>query len=674
VQRARPEARGGHLVLLENALQATFAHSEGLAREATCIAITAEAADAYERLTGATCICVKDFVVGPGLSAYGRQLALRTAALIDNIEAHIVGCYAPAKLQGPGILSGQKYWLQYAVCAVASRVLLVKQLVDKLEPARLSVLSAPVDHWFRNDGYSENPWNAVIADACVAINCEFDRIQVPVLSARTSSPWQVAGQFLDRARRRVNRGFGEGAYATHEWPANLSREAKSLRLLFPISLPPNRLGHFLAATPGFDWAPVCRALSDLGNGELFAAEQEFAVPGASWARSFSNRIRRIYGWRSFSEFDLPSAVPTDEERVIIGASFDAWTEGWTAPQREPLLPFLGMDLFPGIAMHLRHVATGSLSIARRADVYAQIAFDLLRPHAVCSFALAGLADERLAFHAQQRGIPVFCYQHNFGYGVQDIPIVEYIDSSVADYFLSYGEGSQPWVQPAVPQRAQYLAVGSTRAEIALAKAKVFGSNIGRDSPVRNVLWVAEYTSKNTIGSQQLEDTRRYAIEKRCLGQLAENRGLSITYRPYLGLTDIDGISAWLGRNRFANIVSDVTSTFEGLLLAADIVILFTSSPTTWAEALATGKRMIVFCEPDRQRFSQQFLDDLGKVSLLCLSEDALIRAVSDLRNGITGHSNAVGCADDVSAFMRRYIIADGDCISKTVRCLIDRCT
>src|SRR5207302_6122591 len=209
----------------------------------------------------------------------------------------------------------------------------------------------------------------------------------------------------------------------------------------------------------------------------------------------------------------------------ISDLFDVWLRQRPAV---PRLTALGFNLLPAIVPHLKAMATLGPALTRHSDMVAQRALDAIKPHAVCFFSIPWLATKRLAFQCRLRGIPTVCYQHGGVYGTQISPKNEQIEPAHADYFLVYGRGIQPRPMPAFSARAQYVPVGSARM------AAITGKSQARSRPkVIRALWIAEFSSRNTIGGPfQVEDTERYLIQKECLQLLGRADRLRVTYRPY----------------------------------------------------------------------------------------------------------------------------------------------
>src|SRR5439155_1165011 len=248
-------------------------------------------------------------------------------------------------------------------------------------------------------------------------------------------------------------------------------------------------GLLMVDTHSYDWAPVLNVLRTVKGVDVFRVHRCF-LDARMWTFHFDSSLERLEG-RGRAELGVQFSSTEEDEVREISDHFDAWLRQRPAP---PQLIALGMDLFPALLPHLQAMATLGPALTRHSDMVAQRALDAIKPHAVCFFSIPWLATKRLAFQCRLRGIPTVCYQHGGVYGTQVSPKNEQIEPAHADYFLVYGRGIQPRPTPAFPARARYVPIGSARI------AAITGRPEAQSQPnVIRVLWIAEFSSRNTIG-------------------------------------------------------------------------------------------------------------------------------------------------------------------------------
>jgi hypothetical protein len=643
------------VVLLENRLDVAWARRQGEPSGATrLVALTAEAVEALEA-AGVAHDPVSEFANLHGLAAADEGINVRSLALATEIEEFIAAQDGSLRIDGPGFVSGQAYYLQYSVSAIARRALLVRDVIRALRPATVVAVDHAIDPWFAGDGYAQNPWLAVIGDICREAGSRLEVIPRRALSGlRSLIAFRLARgrDELARVRRRGRR------FLRRRWrnvvaassPLATTVESGELRLL-------------MVEARGFDWAPVLEALRPRPEVACFHLTSGY-LDGRVWTECYGSVVKRDGGPEialGVGPVESSSAVEDHLSRL-----FDRWLE-----ERDRRLSFevAGIDIGPGLIPHLRALVRLSPALARHADAVATRALDVTRPHAVAFTAVPTLAAKRLVHHSQARGIPVVCYQHGFGYGVQLQPKDDQTEPMFADYFLTYGPGIRPPSEPLFPLRAAYVPVGSSRIERMLA------ADAAPRSPSRlRVLWLAESSNRNTHVASLTEDTRRHLLQQRCLGILAGHARLEVIYRPYEYCIDVEGTAPWLRRVRPRGIRIDVIRPLDEILRESDLVIVTTSSPTTWAEVIALKRPLILFCDPKQTFVTDEFAADLARICRWCRTPEELVAAVVRLAaepDAVIKELHGV----DRDTFIEHYVLgAHGTrCVDRTISFLANVC-
>lgn len=616
-----------HLVFLDDRAQARWAHEHlALDAQTRLVGVTAEALQALEDEDlphDAVSALADTRQLGPASIDFNRD----SFALAIEIETYLAQRHPAVRFDGPGFLSGQGYHLQHAVASIATRALLMRDSIRACSPTEVTVLTTEIDPWFAGEGYVRDPWLEVVED--LAREREI-RLQVvvcpPEAPGRPPGRWSaVPGRAL-RYMRRV-------AVSRARLTRQQVRDLAGMRLL-------------MADHVGNDWEPVLGALWPGREVDCFRITGRF-VDGRAWTYYYEASLAHL--WRPKTQA-LAGAMPQadDAEARTLVDLFEAWVR-----QRAPKLEVLNMQLFPALAPLLRAMAAGSPALARHADAIARQALDLARPQVVCFVGMASLAAKRLAYQCRQRAIPVVCYQHGGVYGTHRSPGVEQIGTPDADYFLTYGTGIRPGVQPTFPIRAKFIPVGSARVEMMRARRAPAAPRSGQ--PIQ-VLWVSEASTHNTVGGPyQVEDTERYLRQKLCLEQLSQAEGLRVTFRPFVVHLPWQGTPRWLERQHLPRVRMDAASPLEALVRAHDVVCIDTHSNTTWNEVLAARKPLILYCDPRQSLLRPHFMADLEKACCWCQSAEALLAAVRRLA-GDGPAFLAELLQIDSTPFVRNYVL------------------
>jgi hypothetical protein len=605
-----------------------------------CVALTAEAAQAFEEL-GHACDAVCKFTDTYALADIDEQLTIDVAAAMRDLELFVGERVPSVRFEGPGIFYGQAYSVQYSVGALLKRLYLMRAAIDALKPPAVLAYTQPIDPWFAADGYRENPWTGPLRALAASRGIELELQPGPPI--RDARPTLRRGNWLGRLMGRIR--------------AELQR-------LIPKEVPPmagrlDGLRILMVDLVAFDWVQTVKVLTSASNVDCYVVESSLDRVSNSRS-SFTGALRRIGGAREAIDLPAPFSPPDEDARLV--EAIDAWCAA--QPTR---LSFMGFEMLEAIRPHLHALAKYAPALIRRTDALAERLLDITRPHALCFFSIGNLADLRLAQAARKRGIPNVTYQHGFAYGVQIMAKDEFTDPMNADYFLVYGRGIRPRDNPAFQVRAKYVPVGSARIE-----EMVRSMRRSRMRGDLRVLWIAETSTRNTLTPSLTEDTRRYFAQQRCFETLAGASGVRLTYRPYRHSYDYEGTQRWLNSRRLPNVRTDIGSRLEYLIAASDVVICEASSPTTWIEVLALGVPMILLCDPRQTLLVPDFERDLTTACLWCRSHDELLSTVARLRDDrdrLLAELRAI----DATRFVRDYAIDRGDCAAHAAAFLSQVC-
>ena len=634
----------GQLVILENRAQVRWAGQMLPAGAGTrLVALTAEALQAleeYELPHDAICT----YADTRRLASVDEQINIDSFVLAQEIETYVAHRYEGARFDGPSFLSSQGYSIQYSASAILTRAFLMREAIRACSPRLVTMFSGEVDPWFSGDGYADNPWLCVIEAfaADQGISREIVSRVVPSPPQR-SAPDPV--RFLGRAYRYANRKVHECASALSRNPLALAHR-EGLRLL-------------MADSTGYDWAPVLERLRSLRSAECFSIQGK-SLDTRFWTYYYDSSVSRLWERRARRALDVAPLRFDEAETELLSGLFDEWMRERPEP---PRLEVLGMDLFPALAPHLRAMTLLGPGLAHHADAVACEVLKATEPDVVCFFAIPRLSSKRLAFQCRRRGIPVVCYQHGGAYGTQPLLKNEQIETAHADYFLTYGEGVKPLGHSIFRSRAQCVPVGSSR--VAAMAPKGPGRPMRTGHRVR-VLWIGEISTRNVIGGTfQVEDTRRYLLQRQCLQTLSNSNNLRVTYRPYPHQIGWDGTSRWLTHVN-SRLRLDEWRPLGELLAASDVVITDSSSSTVWNEVLALKRPLILYCAPDQTPLLPRFVAELEQACYWCKSQEAMVRAIARLACEGRAFVAELGQID-ATAFIRTYVLHREDGL-----CCVDR--
>lgn len=576
------------------------------------IAITAEALQALEEYD-LPHEAISVYADARQLANTEEQFTIDCYSLAQEIESFIASQTAAFRFEGPGFLSGQGYHIQYAISAIVTRAFLMREAIRMCVPKIVTVFDDGVEPWFRGSDYERSPWLDVIENMAAMYGFQLEVLSRPIFQSVSQSilapRLHDVFYFLRRSYGFARRQIYKAQFVTPQ--LTLSGLA-GLRLLM--------------ADLAYDWVPIQKTLSFIPDTNCFTINS-VSINDQYWASYYTPSIRNL---SNNVTYKLNSDLPKVDESEIqqLKNLFDEWARRRYTP---PLINVLGMNLFPALFNYLRTLTSIGPTIVRHTNCFADEAFAVANPQAVCFFAMPWLANKRLAFHCRQRQIPVVCFQHGGVYGTHISAKSEMIELAHADYFFTHGDGIQPREKPAFPPLAKYISIGSVRLAM-LPKDNESSSYLSLgDLRLIKVLWIAEYSTRNTLGSTfQVEDTERYLSEKVCLELLNSAHALSLTYRPYMGSEKRDGTTRWISRKGLRRIKVDAFTPIDELIRRSDVVITNTSSNTVWNEVLVRRKPLILYCDPAQTLLRPRFSADIEQAVFWCKTYQELITALRQL--------------------------------------------
>jgi hypothetical protein len=603
---------------------------------AEVVAVTAAAADCLEA-QGVRHRLLCELADGRDLAGIEPQLCRLAVELASEVEAYVGAHHAGASFEGPGFLTGQSYYLQYAIGSVAVRTLLARRAIDALDPRQLVTVDAPggTDQ-FLLDGYAEAPWTIPLRELAAGRGIEFESITAsPAVDGHASSQRTA---FLVGAARRA---------------ASKLRSRTPKRERRTRTTPSQGLTGICALVidSPYDWSGVLDALRFAPGTRRFDLA-EVQVDVRDWMRAYDPLLREP--WTRTAAL-LPGVPPPVDipERETLRRLFDRWLA-----ERDvvPRLDVDGIDLWPALARHVRSLTAASPAIARHADAVVEAAVDRTEPDVVCTFAMSSLIAARLSHHCRTRGVPVVCYQHGGAYGTHALVQHELIEFDRADIFLTYGDGVKPRTDVFGAPRAHFVTAGSARLEPERLRRP---SRRRRFHNRTEILFVAEVSFANALTTFVVEDTERYRLERESLLTLTANRELHVTYRPFPGQRVTGSIATWLERAGLRAIRVNSSRSLTRLLARSDLVITDTSSPTAWNEALVLGVPLLLYCDPRQTLMAGEFTADLAEACAWCRTPEEFLAALKHLVEDPHTYIEQLRQLD-TEPFLRKYVLGPGD--------------
>jgi hypothetical protein len=588
---------------------------------AEIVVLSAEAMEAAERLGGR-------FRVAADLGASRTRLTAQTevfdewAAALSDLEARLSAGVPGFQFDAPGVLSSRAYSIAFAINAVRFRAELMSEAVNAMQPQLVTVVETDIYPTFRNDGYRYNPWTVAFDLWCQSRRIQADLVSVDPAGPRESSQRRVslwARATLRRAELALAGMRSAGA-------AN-DRTLTGLRLLFSDAV-------------DYDWYPVAKSLRRRGAKISVLRRQDDGsrVEDASYLEKADAATRGLGG--------LP-------ELTLVQQCYREWALEVAGSGR---LVHSGIDSFQALSPYLYALVLSGPSLLARTDAVVHSVLDQWQPHAVFFSAIVCPHQKRLVIACNRRAIPTICYQHGGAYGTHDVPVHDFAEGRMADYFLSYGSGVLPPISRRGLRRAHYVAVGSARIEQQMARKRNVRPN--RDRRLR-VVFAGDVSFRNTLtAGTEIEDTFRYKLEREVLTELALGPRLQVVYRPFPADLSSQGTPAWLSRARLDNVSIDASSRTAALLRRSELLITLSTSGTLWNEALALGVPLVAYLDSRFTSVREEYFADLRNACIVCTSAEELRELASSVATeGREFLRRFVVKRPDV--FLQRYVLADG---------------
>lgn len=644
------------LVFVDSPRQALFAAGcpEYRAASTRLVALTADACQALDEVG----------LPYEPILALADLAALRTAEtayiqscfdLARRIEAFVGKRNPVACFDGPGFLSAQLYHLQHSFGAILARASLMRTAIDACSAKHVHLFAEDVESWFAASGYAHNPWLDMVEDYVRSTGAIITIRQLPIAGA--TALWSgtkiffAGGGFSAWARSRVKRltlvqRWLETRRLSSSSNIPSSHDLSGLRLLFCGSV-------------GYDWIPVLSTIVKGHNMEC-AVVRTIAGDEVGFRNYYASSVERLPARKSV---DLGIPCPEFDDREKNADLFDKFVREEGMGE---LTAFFGPNVERVLAPLLRLLTGIGPGLVRHADAIAERALQQIKPEVVCFTNISGVADRRFAFRCREHGIPVVCYQHGGTYGTHELPSHGAIETSDADYFLTYGVGIVPQEAPVLPNRAWHVPVGSSRIE----EMRTAAAGTRKASPF-TVLWVAGLSYRNTIAATYIvEDTTRFLLQKECLTLLATGQNMRIVFRPFPFAREWQATPRWLRQTGLSGVVVDTSTRMQSLIMDADVVVIDSASSTVWNEVIALGKPLVVYCDPSQTAVRPHFAEDLERACHWTKSRQELFESMKSLVHDPHAFISEIGSTGRAD-FLKRYVLHEGDCVARVISFLSD---
>jgi hypothetical protein len=618
-----------------------------LPADSVIVAVTAGAADAFAA-AGVPHRLLCEFADGRGMAPLEPELIQFAVALTSEIESFVAE--HSFAFDGPGFLRPQSYYLQYAIGAIATRTLLMLEAIANLRPTRVVLVDTGVHIQFHGDGYIDAPWTTLVEQRCAVAGLEVEILRLPPQSLEAADLPEPFTRGIARTGRRALRAVNRlsDSIAARSTPTSRFPGLRGMRILVVGS--------------AYDWAPALAVLRRVAGTERLDLTER-SVDDRYGMGAFEPTVGLPWSRGTARLGNIPP--PTDDhERELLETIFDHWLGERSEP---PSLRLDGVDLWPGLVRHIRSLTAASPALARQADAVATAVLDELHPDVACFFGMPGLASARLAHRCRERAVPVLSYQHGGSYGTHRTVQHELTDFRWADVFLAYGEGIRPRTNIFGPPHARFVPVGSARAERLRRQARPRRSRTAREL---KVIFVAEASFENAVGTFLVEDTERYRLECECLSILGTAPGIRVTYRPFPGSEARGGTAEWLSRMTFDRVQIRAIGPLDRLITAHDVVVSDVSSSTVWNETLALGVPLVLYCDPRQTPLAEEFMADLEQACHWCRTPDELLAALRRLADDGPAFVDELRTLD-TETFLRKYVLHrdDGHVVDRVLRTL-----
>jgi hypothetical protein len=376
-----------------------------------------------------------------------------------------------------------------------------------------------------------------------------------------------------------------------------------------------------------------------------------------WCKGYDSILDQ-FGGQSSIELTFDPYHLDRKEIDSVTVLCESWANKY---HKNNKIHFRGLDLVDDLIDVVKPIAARSLSLCRYMDYIVSHVLDSIAPDVVCFQGVIHMADKRMASVCRDRGIPTVGIQHGGSVGTHMYHLLDINDWSHCDYYLTYGAGIKVDPDPVFPQRASLVSIGSIDIE-----QRIKTNNLEKhgDNKCIKVLWISEKSFGNTIGhGNRVEDTKRYILQQQCLTILNNSDSVETTFRPFKGNEETIGTLRWIDGDPLIDVKVDINSTLDELMETSDIIISDNYASTVWNEAIAFGKPLILFCDPQQTLLRPHFAADLERACLWCKTESELVSAVQRLSN--TGSEFLSDLRQtDTSSYLENYVLYRNDGDSK----------
>lgn len=524
-----------------------------------CVAMTAEGAAALAE-HGLTFLAPHEFFDQPTFTALAHELFDRLYAVLEAAEAS-----HPALRN---LLLDNLYNLYYALISVIARAHLLAAAATHARPSAVVCVAAP-----------PTDWPLVLCQEALQRTCAAFDIPCTLVAAAVA-PRAGGRSVFQRALRR-NVQILRSHFAS--WRRrDIARQA---------TLPGSGTVLY-AGGPDYDW-------------QLFMEYARACLPGLR-----HHALTRTAGcapWEvAFESIEIPGQ-PRSVQRFAPRRREDRFELPADALREFPVsLPGATVDFGDTLREVVARVLAGSRAILDQTREIARQVAGTLAPQVVCFSELTTLSSRVLCREFNRRGVPTICYQNGGVYGVQQNPLIEEMVQCHARYFFSYGPAIVPQSSERFATTTGFVPAGSLR----LHDIRLMNVALRQRAPAGRkleVLWISEGTTRNTLGLwYQTEDAQRFALQQQGLALLAAAPDLRIVFRPIPSQVVELATPGWVAATLPAVVVDDYSES-RYLIQRADLVVCDVHSNTSWDEALACGKPLLLFVDPAVTRLRADFM-------------------------------------------------------------------
>ena len=645
-----------HLWFVENRSQAKWIRDSAQeVVDGTVVALTAEALQALQEF-GVKHRAVSEFADTRPIATANQQLIVDCLDLLKEIETYILSHYGSSRTTDKGFLTSNFYWMQYVLTILITRAHLMQETIRVCTPDTVSMFKVEGDTDYAIK--TSHAWypSLTMSNLLQQLASQY-KFQLDIRSYKFNRSYWINRYLLysflhhirripGRLRRMMARWIAHLEYLSLGDTNNTSTDERHLLLIVGglnhewraiTSLSRDTQGYVL------NWADNANLSGDSGHN--------------GWCMGYDSKLDQFGGQSSIElTFD-----PYHLDRKEID-SVTVLCESWTNKYHENnKIHFRGLDLVDDLIDVVKPIAARSLSLCRYMDDVVVNVLDSAAPDVVCFQGVVHMADKRMASACKERGIPTVGIQHGGSVGTHMSHSVDINDWSCCDYYLTYGAGIKVQPNPILPQQASLVSVGSTDIE-----QRIKTNNLEKhgDNNCIKVLWISEKSFGNTIGHHYFpEDTKRYLLQQQCLTILNNSDDIEVTFRPFRTNEETIGTVRWIDSGEYTETKVDINSTLDELMETSDVIITDNAASTVWNEAIAFGKPLILFCDPQQTLLMPHFAADLEGACLWCKTESELVSAVQRLSN--TGSDFLSGLRQtDTSSYLENYVLYRNDGYSK----------